>query len=212
VRKRALVACAVACAIALVGCKAEITAHVVIVGDSITSESVSQIADELTLVSSNSVEGRYLVTPNAVGGIGVRTVPGQSNAAAYWDVHLASVEEHASPEVWIIALGTNDCFVGDWDGYGASIDFVMSRLPEAKPVFWVNLWSRRAEDVQCVADVNAALDDAVFRWPDLTVIDAMSTLGSDPANYSDDRHPSEQGKAAYAQLLRTSLDQAFAGS
>jgi hypothetical protein len=195
----------------LAACKPEITAHVVIVGDSITSTSLNAINDEFTLVARNNPDaGRYLVTPDAIGGIGVRHVPGwDDDEAAYWTAHIDSVEEHASPEAWIIELGTNDCYVGDWQDYDASIDLILARIPQSRPVFWVNLWSRRPADEQCVADVNAALDLAPTRWPNLTIIDAHSTLGGDPANYSDDRHPSEQGKTAYAKLLRTALDDAF---
>jgi lysophospholipase L1-like esterase len=201
-------------AIALVfvaaGCKAQITRHVLILGDSLTVGAIPELHDELTLVQSgNDEQGRYLITPDAVGGIGGRVVPGTADARAYWAAHLESVRDHADPEVWVIALGTNDCQRGDYADWGTTVDFFLSRIPSDKPVVWPTLTSQRSSHGDCVATINAALTDATTRWPNLMVPDMRGAMQDVALFAADGFHFAAAGDQAFAEFLHQTLDDAF---
>jgi GDSL-like Lipase/Acylhydrolase family len=210
-RARAGVLCVVLVAVGVLsGCKAEVTKHIVIVGDSISEGALNSFSTHLSWVAANDPAGRYLFTPDTVTGIGIRDVPGASDAAAYWDVHLASVAEHVDPEAWVFELGTNDCRLPElWSDYGAAIDFMLSRVPPSKPAFWVNIPSIDPRDTDCVAAVNAALVDATARWTNLTIVDLRAALNGNPAYYSSTRHLTAAGSDVFADSLHAALDAAF---
>jgi lysophospholipase L1-like esterase len=193
----------------LVACKAEITRHVLIVGDSLTQGAMGPTHVELNQVGESEAKGRYIASYDAINAIGARVVPGVADAENYWEVHLASLVEHVDPEVWVIALGTNDCINNRFAEYGAAVDFFLSRIPADKPVFWPTLTLQKPSHQQCVAEINSALQDATARWPNLTVFDLRSKM-TDPAFFqSDQTHFSSSGNLEYARQLHVMLDDAF---
>jgi hypothetical protein len=211
-RIRAVLRVAAATAVAasvVVGCKAEVTRHVLLIGDSLTQNAMGSINIELNQVQNGTGAGRYIVSYDAIGAIGTRVVWGRSDPREYWAVHLRDVVEHVDPEVYVIALGTNDCGAGDFAEFGATVDFFLSRLPADKPVFWLTLTGKKPADLACVTEINGALNDAASRWPNLTVYDLRSRF-TDPTWFSTDLvHYTNAGNDAYAKFLHQMLDEAF---
>jgi hypothetical protein len=195
------------------GCKPEVTKEVLFVNDSVTGQSVTQIVNELNMVSKDSTDARY--APNfgsSVPGIGLLRVPGvePDEVAAYWSAHLTSLLEHVDPEVIVVELGYNDC-AEDLSDYDGAIDAFMSLVPTGTPVHWLTLYDVNHE-LPCDGPINSELDDATDRWPNLSLFDFAAHMDGHPEWSEDGRHLSEEGKGAYADWLHAELDARYGES
>jgi hypothetical protein len=189
------------------GCKPEVTKEVLFVNDSVTNQAVEHIVTELNMVERDSTASRY--APNfgsSVPGIGLLRVPGfeEDEVAAYWSAHLTSVLAHVDPEVIVVELGYNDCGV-DVSAYGEAIDGFMTVVPTDTPVHWLTMQDVD-DQVTCDEPVNAALEEATTRWPNLSLLDFAAHMEGHPEWVVDGRHLSEEGKLAYADWLHAELD------
>jgi hypothetical protein len=195
------------------GCKKDVTKEVLFVNDSVTHYSIPAIVDEMNLVSKTDSAGRY--APNfgsSVPTIGLRYVPGLATPAEiddYWTGHLTTLIEHVQPEVIIVELGYNDCtFEAVEDGlttYGEDIDRFMDNVPAATPVHWLTLADVNNAHT-CDETINAALNDATTRWPNLLPFDFATFMQGHTEWAPDGTHLSTAGQKAYASWLRDQLD------
>jgi lysophospholipase L1-like esterase len=202
----AVIAAATLASLSLAACKRDTRAHVVVIGDSLTHNALVPLYRELSFPRAGEAGGTYAVTFDAVPGRGVRTVRGVHDVVTYWDEHLrAAVRLH--PDVYVIALGTNDCrYAGKAGPYGGAIDFMLSRLPGDKPVVWVNIPMPRRYG-SCVAAADRAMVDARTRWPNLSVLDLRTPADASSANVrTDGIHLTAAGSALYARVLHAELD------
>lgn len=90
------------------------------------------------------------------------------------------------PELWIIALGTNDArsTYGKAGAAAGMIDAMMAEIGPAHDVIWIDVYLR---DFDAQADAfNAALRKAVSRHPRLTIADWQSVVGDNPQWVVDD--------------------------
>lgn len=164
---------------------------VVMVGDSITFMSLEPLHSVL------AAEGFTDVTIDAV--------PGRPIADGGAVVDLA-VSSGASPDVWVIALGTNDLYRStDVDAYRNLVDGLLEHVPDGDPVVWVDTYVRdRVPEAEAFnTALAAALDDrgggTIAAWFDL-----CSQQG-DVLLVADGVHPSEQGTLAFADTVRRAL-------
>jgi hypothetical protein len=211
-RVKGLVAIAAAAfALLAAGCKPEVTKEVLFVNDSVTHQSVASIVGEFNTVQKDSASGRY--APNfgsSVPGIGLRHVPGLDDADvdAYWNSHLTTLFEHVDPEVVVVELGYNDCRY-DLGDYGTDIDQFLALVPSDTPILWLTM--QDALDLfTCDEVVNAALEEATTRWPNLGLLDLASHVhGHAEWVETDSRHLSPAGRDEYAKWLHRELDARF---
>jgi hypothetical protein len=211
-RVKGMVAIAVtAFALLAAGCKPEVTKEVLFVNDSVTHQSLVSIVAEFNNVQRDDPKGRY--APNfgsSVPGIGLRHVPGipDEEADAYWSTHLRTLFEHVDPEVVVVELGYNDCRF-DLTDYGTDIDELLALVPPDTAVLWVTM-----QDVlglhTCDEVINAALQAATARWPDLGLLDLAAHMRGHPEWVElDSIHLSPAGRDEYARWLHRELDARF---
>jgi lysophospholipase L1-like esterase len=173
-------------------------------------DSAAVVGDSLTESAKQEI-GAYLE------GLGVDTImiDGAKNRRMadgnHPDPGVDIVERIArvtEPEVWVIALGTND--VGaevSPDQYAADIETLLAEVPEGAPVVWVDVWIRDRKD-QVVA-ANHVLRDTLATRPDTIVADWFSH-GEDPGIIADDGiHLTSDGRFVFAATIAASVADLF---
>ena len=110
------------------------------------------------------------------------------------------------PDVWVIALGTND--VGKYDtpdAYGLLIDQMMT-LPDAKvPIFWVDVYNPIHLDATKM--FNLVLRDRAAARGNATVVPWFDQASNTKIKIlqSDHIHPNDKGVLVFADLVWTAL-------
>ena len=171
------------------------TPTVGIVGDSITFVAADAIRDVLM------VNGLSEVTIDAVPGrrvsVGNGTTEPLSGLQAMRDLLAAGTD----PDVWVVALGSNDVFTSAPDRYGVVIDEMLALIPEHATVVWIDLYLPGAP-----ADA-AAFNAELARRDRITVGSWWAVAGVPDAGLvmDDQVHPSEAGKAAFAGVIAYAL-------
>lgn len=103
-------------------------------------------------------------------------------------------------EVAVVALGNND--QGNPVTFGQRVDGVMQALGGTRRVIWVNL----RQFASWVPAMNAQLQAATTRWPNLEIADWNARATPDPALvYGDGLHLTPGGAAAMAELIAEHL-------
>jgi lysophospholipase L1-like esterase len=196
-----------------------VRAVVLFVGDSNISVSVEPVYWALTYGDHN--DNAYVPMFTSRPGAAIRTedclVAVDCATTDYWKTRLGELLPEVSPDVVVTNLGVNDTAgVGTAEtagsaGYPGKIDWFMELLPEDTPVLWTNLPCDLLEDVRAdaCALVNDALADAVDRWPNLVVLDWATAAAGHPDYLGDIVHLSEEGQAAWTELVVGALDERF---
>lgn len=163
-----------------------------IIGDSITVGSERALVDAvedlgLDVVSVDAASGRRLVEPGGVGS----GVEAAARVAAY------------QPDVWVVALGTNDVAnLGSVEEYAVAIDSVLREVPAGAPVVWVDVYVASADDAS--ADFNRVLRRRLDDRGAATVVD-WAERADDEGILRDGVHPSEPGGEVFADLVASSV-------
>lgn len=173
---------------------------VAIVGDSLTEASTTAIVSTLNTMGISKVDieakkGRRIEVGNGLGDAplsGVRTIK-------------AMLAAGAKPDVWIIALGTND--VGSYakaEQYAALIDEVLALLPDV-PLIWLNVY--RAQYIDLTNVFNTVLAQRMLARPHSLIADWFSLANSTKQRVlrADGVHPSDKGVHVLALLLLQAL-------
>jgi lysophospholipase L1-like esterase len=136
----------------------------------------------------------------------------------YWQIKLRDTLQKVTPDAIVNNLGINDAGspgTGTSQGYryyGLKIDWFMSLIPRATPVFWTNL--------PCMIEpvgvwdgckvVNKALATARDRWPNLVVVNWAARARAHPeyqiGGNRSNVHFSTAGAAAWIELVTSALD------
>lgn len=177
----------------------ELPDSVAVVGDSLTESAAEEIETTLTqngvdVVALDGLTNRRMA--RAAGDV----VPGTEAV----ETILATVEE--PPDVWVIALGTND--VGGAatpDEFAADMRELLARLPAGAPVVWVDVWIRDMPD-QVVA-ANAVIRDVIAGHGDGDgVIADWYTRGGEGSAITDDGvHLTGDGRWIFARTILDAL-------
>lgn len=188
--------------IMLVGCDADVPAAVLVLGDSLSV----QAADDYAYSWVDRDMG-YLPQVNAVAGAGL--CPDRLNSfESYWKARVAALLGKVNPGIVLVELGTNDSHAPDADcqaQYGQYIDLMMNAIGD-HPVMWENVNADRAPGG---AAIDAALADAVGRWPNLQVLDFNAHFAGHSEWYptsATDVHPNGAGQVEEATWLLKQLD------
>ena len=174
---------------------------VAMVGDSITAASAGELRDALADIGVDEVyidgeaSRRVLVGSGRNGGSlsGVKAVE-------------ALLEDGVNPSAWVVALGTND--VG---GFGTAdegrelIEKITELLAPTVPLVWVNVY--RPSDLRATRLFNELLAGVLESRGNAIVADWYA-IATDPeldVLRSDDLHPNDEGKVAFAELVAQAL-------
>jgi lysophospholipase L1-like esterase len=107
----------------------------------------------------------------------------------------------ASPDVWVVALGTND--VGKYpkaSDYSDLVDRFLARLPKG-PLLWIDIYRRDYLDDTKV--FNAVLRDRLARRGDASVVSwfDLASQRNQKILQADRLHPNEAGRKVFADLV-----------
>ncbi len=172
----------------------------VVVGDSLTEAAQAEI-------------GTYL------NGLGVETITidGAKNRRMTHGDHpdpgieiVERIAKVAEPEVWVIALGTND--VGaevSPDQYAADVESLLAAIPAGAPVVWVDVWIRDRQPPVEIA--NQVLRDTLAGRADSIVADWFAH-GDDPGlTAGDGVHLTADGRYMFAATIAAATAALFEG-
>ena len=162
------------------------------VGDSITFMSLEP------LHAMFAAEGFTEVTVDAV--------PGRPIAEGVDIVELV-VASGPAPDVWVVALGTNDLYYStDVTAYRALVDSLLMQIPESAPVVWVDTFIRdriaesRAFNEALAEALDERGDAQIARWFARCESEGELLLASDGV------HPTDTGAIAFADVVRQAID------
>lgn len=174
---------------------------VAVVGDSLTLSAQDEIesalrAAGLRVIAVEGVESRRMTRGSA-------EVPPATDS-------VESILERADPDVWVLALGTNDVGAqsGD-DAFRAEMGDLLDLLPVDAPVIWVDLWIRDRDDDVVVANrsIRAVLRD---RQGVTAVVDWHTEAATPGIIVGDGVHLTDQGQLRFADAMVHAIDTAFA--
>ncbi len=166
---------------------------VVMIGDSITVGSATGLEAAAELLG---------VKLTIYAEVGRRITVGR-NPAAGVEV-IVDVLDEGVPDLFVIALGTND--IGKYasqDEYEAQINQLLVLVPDGTPVAWINTYLR--DDLNDSAQFNAALIAALENRGNATIA-KWSNIASEDGVLEDGIHPSDDGRAQFADLVGGEID------
>lgn len=167
-------------------------ASVAVVGDSLTLSAAAEIEESLLelgleVVAIDGVESRRMTR-------GGSALP--SGTSAIDDI----VEAGELPELWVVALGTND--VGaqvESSAFADDVAAVIRRIPAGVPVIWVDIWIR--DRAEAAVDANRAIRSVLAMRPGSFVVDWHS-YGEIPDTITGDGvHLTEIGQVRFADAI-----------
>ncbi|MCB0999046.1 MAG: SGNH/GDSL hydrolase family protein [Ilumatobacteraceae bacterium] len=165
---------------------------VVVVGDSITQGSAEEIrfvlaANGFTDVTVDGLTSRRI---DAGGG-------GSPESGTQAIERLLAAG--ADPDVWVIALGTNDVGKYTADEYGDVVGTLTDLLPDDRPLVWIDAYRDDYVDDSLTfgevlrAELGARDGTLVMSWFDVA--------GADTSILRDGVHPTADGRAMFAGLI-----------
>jgi lysophospholipase L1-like esterase len=173
-------------------------ATVAVIGDSIALSAEPYVTGALEglgvdVIAYEAVENRRMV--NGSGAV-------SSGRNAIHDI----VAWGADPELWLVALGTND--VGARTGREAwrtAIDELMAEIPADADVVWIDTWVRPLDEH--AVDFNDALRDELRTRDDVWVLDWHGRAADEDLELvlADGVHLTETGKIEFARLVGDGL-------
>jgi lysophospholipase L1-like esterase len=165
---------------------------VVMIGDSITVGATSgleaaakDLGVKLTIYAE--VGRRITVGRDPIAGVEV----------------LQDVLDDGAPDLFVIALGTND--VGKYasqDEYETQINELLDLIPDTTPVAWINTYLR--DDPDDSAQFNAALIAALESRGNATIA-KWSNIAAQDGALEDGIHPSDDGRVQFTNLVGTEI-------
>jgi lysophospholipase L1-like esterase len=172
------------------------------VGDQgITVKRLAMVGDSITEAAKPALEkafdeiGLEDVDINAQGGR--RMVISGSNSSGLDGIQEV-LADGATPDLWVIALGTNDVANYRHDQYAGVIQEVLAALPADAHVVWVDCYLRRYKaDAQ---DFDAVLREVLAARGNAKVVDWYSIAGEDGV-LVDGVHPSGFGKDEFSRRI-----------
>lgn len=171
---------------------------VVVIGDSITQGSEAEIRYVLAGAGFSDVD---------VDGVTSRRITVGGGGAPESGIQALTrlMADGADPDVWVIALGTND--IGKYatsEEYGSLVAEIVDLLPDDRPLVWVDAYRDDYVDDSAVFDeaLRAQLSDrdgtVVVSWFDIAA--------ADPSLLRDGVHPTADGRARFAEVIAGGLD------
>jgi lysophospholipase L1-like esterase len=176
-------------------------------------ESVAVIGDSLTLSAQEEIAAALALTGIevvAVDGFENRRIASGSSAVPSGTTAIEEVLESAAPELWVIALGTND--VGAQTGTEAfrqDMDGLLGLLPADASVIWVDLWIR--DRLDWIVEANEAIRLELGRRRGVGAVVDWHTQAVHPGIItSDGVHLTEDGQQLFADSIVNAIDSTFA--
>jgi hypothetical protein len=171
------------------------------VGDSITKASSKPLTTVLERLGYTEIKIEAEVSRRIDVG------DGKSEPLSGVKTMFTMMSEGVAPDVWAIAMGTND--VGkypDAEAYASLIDEMMSMPDKKVPIVWVDVYN--PNQLAGTKMFNLVLRDRAAQRGNATVL-SWFDLAADPKEKilrSDHIHPNEAGTLVFADLVSKALD------
>jgi lysophospholipase L1-like esterase len=167
---------------------------VAVVGDSLTLSARDEITAELADLGLDVL---------VVDGVESRRMTAGSSARPSGLDAIRSIREEfaADPDLWVIALGTND--VGaqvDEDRFREDLRATIAGVGLDAPLVWVDIWIRDRRDAAVVAN-GVIRDEIAERSPPSGVVGWFAHGAGDGMVTGDGVHLTERGQAAFATAI-----------
>jgi lysophospholipase L1-like esterase len=167
---------------------------VAMVGDSITVGSMEALEQQFATLDLDDLEidaesGRRMLRDDLTG----------SGMAA-----VSEIVDDGPPDLWVIALGTNDVANYGPDEYRPAIAELLAEVPADAPLVWVDTYLDEFPEES--AAFNAELRAALAERGRATVVD-WSAIAPDDGVLFDGVHPSGYGIEQFATRVVGAVDQ-----
>ena len=166
---------------------------VAVVGDSITVAAAEHLDAELSALGLDVLE--------IDAQIGRRMTVGERDRLQTGADIVEFLSARSAPELWVVALGTND--IGQYADEGAvaeQVGALLDRLPADVPVVWVDTWIRGRDEQTDV--VNRAIRDVVERRDDAVVVEWSAHAPADGVIAADGVHLTDGlGRQRFAEVV-----------
>lgn len=116
---------------------------------------------------------------------------------------IEDITSTADPDVWVIALGTNDVANYGSEEYAPTIGEVLEAIPADAPIVWVDTYLERYQDE--AASFNDVLRQVLAERGQATVVDWSSVAAQDGV-LTDGVHPSGFGAAEFTRRVIAAVD------
>jgi lysophospholipase L1-like esterase len=180
----------------------EMPETVAVVGDSLTLSASDEIASALQAVGLEVV---------AVDGKENRRMAQGSRGLTSGTEAIETILDADPPEIWVVALGTND--VGAQvtpETFADDLGAVLELVPADAPLVWVDVWIRdRAEEV---VRANRAIRSALRRRTAPTAVVDWFSYGEQPGVITGDGiHLTDEGQLRFAAAIAAAVAELFGG-
>jgi lysophospholipase L1-like esterase len=113
---------------------------------------------------------------------------------------IATLVSGAAPEMWVVALGTNDIGAEtDPQRYGGDVQRLLDEIPAASSVVWVDVWIRDRKSA--VERANQVLRDVLAERPRSMVADWFSHGDDVGVVTADGVHLTGDGRHVFAATI-----------
>lgn len=172
---------------------------VAVIGDSIALSAQGYVTAALEslgveVVGYDAVESRRMVSTSTGAPSGLTAIT---------DMLAGGVE----PDLWIVALGTNDVGAVAVDEWQGDIDRILHTIPTDGALVWVDCWAQ-VYDAHA-ADFNRLVRGELRGRDDATVIDWHAKASTDGLIVADGVHLSDAGKVEFARLIGETLREMY---
>lgn len=173
---------------------------VAMVGDSLTvgaTAGLEAVAESLDIDLQINAE------------IGRRMTSG-SDPTSGVDAVTELLDDYGTPDLWVVALGTND--VGQYstaEEYAEQIDAFLSLIPPDEPLVWIDVYLSVREDASEMFD--EALTEILTERGN-AAIGSWSSIAAEDGMLSDDGvHPSDEGSAQFVTVVTSRIQTWMSG-
>lgn len=174
--------------------------------------TIAVVGDSLTVSASDEIEsalgaGGFDVVD--IDGLESRRMTHGGDALPPGVDAVADIIARSQPELWVIALGTNDVASGgDLGGFRAQMRSILDLLPPDVPVIWVDLWIRERND--SIVEANRLIRTELrSRSGGATVVDWYSHGLDEGVITGDGVHLTEVGQQLFADSIVVAIDEMF---
>ena len=170
------------------------------VGDSITKASSQSLTDAL------GAEGFVDITIEAEVSRRIAVGDGRGEPLSGVKTLFTMISEGVTPDVWAIAMGTNDA--GKYqtrEEYADLIQQMMSMIDAGVPILWVDVYN--PNQIAGTKMFNKVLREQADKRGNTTVL-SWFDLASDPSEKilrTDHIHPNAKGTEVFADLVSAAL-------
>ncbi len=172
---------------------------VAVVGDSLTLSAVEELEPALIRLGLDVI---------AIDGVEDRRMVSRTSTVSSGSDAISAILENDSPDLWVIALGTND--VGAQQApqtIRGHMTAVLDLIPDGVPVVWVDLWIRDRHDQ--IVDANDVIDSVIAARPGSAVVDWYSHGDDKSVITADGVHLTAAGQRVFAGSIASTIDSLF---